>query len=286
MNNTNISSPRPVCAFDGNADIYGVGVRIGLYLQWFATLLVTLYMRSLLPFVRTVNLVFQAALMIGVASEHQRDNIRAIEPIIALWLCFGALSSLTGDGFSPFGTSSGTFRVLLYAGISGYTVWFWFVGIDGLLQQDCEYIALPTSITIDGWFRRFNQVLSVFGVSICFLLFAIAILVCLPYNFSTIITSKLPFATTHKSDKNARPQVEIPLLILSLTIIFVSISMVETLIRINDIRGANDINSIGQLLALMAGCMGIVSVGKDLLPGGESNLGKGRCWLLFGRHLS
>ena len=31
----------PECAFDGNTDLYGLGVRLGVYGQWIATLITT-----------------------------------------------------------------------------------------------------------------------------------------------------------------------------------------------------------------------------------------------------
>lgn len=52
-----MDSMNQVCPFAGNSDLYGIGVRIGLYAQWAATLLVTLFSPEDEETFRIVNLI-------------------------------------------------------------------------------------------------------------------------------------------------------------------------------------------------------------------------------------
>ena len=108
------------CSFDGNTDLYGIGVRVGLYLQWITTLLTTIFSPGEEDILRAINLLIQSAILFGLVLITDRNEIHAIEPVISIWLTLGALSSLTGSWMNPIGHVSGVYRVILYTGIAGY----------------------------------------------------------------------------------------------------------------------------------------------------------------------
>jgi hypothetical protein len=58
-----------VCPFAGNSALYGIEVRIGLYAQWAATLLVTLFSPENEETFRIVNLIIQSATFLGICSQ-------------------------------------------------------------------------------------------------------------------------------------------------------------------------------------------------------------------------
>jgi hypothetical protein len=122
-----------ICGFSGNVDLYRIGIRAGLYLQWIATLFTTIFVPGDEEATRVVNLLIQSAIFVGLILLTDRHQVHPVEPAITIWLLFGALSSLTGSGINPLGRFSGGFRVLLYSGIAGYTSWFWFTGLDNIL---------------------------------------------------------------------------------------------------------------------------------------------------------
>jgi hypothetical protein len=61
-----------VCPFTGNSDLYGIGVRVGLYAQWVATLLVSLFSAEDEETFRIVNLIIQSAVFLGICSQSSK----------------------------------------------------------------------------------------------------------------------------------------------------------------------------------------------------------------------
>lgn len=234
-NNTNVPGNLSDCIVTGNADFYGFGIRLGTYFQFVATLLVTLYAPKEEDFYRALNNLLQTALFAGLIILTRTQNLLVIEPVIVIFLLFGSLSSLTGEGFSPIGRPSGIYRLLLYSGIAGYSCWFWFTGIDsvanGLAPPKCK---LKTTtffgqVSPYGGFRAFNKVASVLGLVLCVLL---------------LIWSIMKFLKNGGSRKQPRERTtDAVLLFYSFTIIIVSIVGAEWVIRANHMTDIYDLVS-------------------------------------------
>jgi len=80
------------CAFQGNADIYGLGIRLGIYLQATSITIATLFKQeTLLEKLSFGNGLFQFALTVGLLIETSRkgDSFRAVEAatVVLLALC-------------------------------------------------------------------------------------------------------------------------------------------------------------------------------------------------------
>ncbi|KAI3572871.1 hypothetical protein IWW34DRAFT_707869 [Fusarium oxysporum f. sp. albedinis] len=265
-----------ICPFPGNSDLYGIGIRIGFYLQWVSTLLTTIFMPTEENVLRILNLLIQSAVLLGLVLLTKEHEIHTIEPVITIWLLFGALSSLSGSGMNPLARFSGFFRVIIYSAVAGYACWFWFVGLDELLKKglNCEIVAFFGGVPIDGPFRTFNKVASILGGIICiaFLLWSLVIL-------HRRITETSSIAQTART---ATTRVE--LLVLSSSIIALSIAAVEYLITANRITDIDNISSVGQLIPLISGIFGLIEVFFTILR--KKLYRRHRCWILFGRHLS
>ncbi|UKZ74938.1 hypothetical protein TrVFT333_002608 [Trichoderma virens FT-333] len=134
----------------GNPDLYGIGVRVGLYTQWVATLLATLFDPKMESTYRNANLIIQWSIFLGLCTQSRRGD-SVIGAVVTQYLLFGSLSSLTGDGISYFSHFSGIFRLVFYLAVSSYGCWFWFTGIDKMSQPGCPEIAfLKTLASTDG----------------------------------------------------------------------------------------------------------------------------------------
>lgn len=206
------------CAFAGNADLYGIGIRIGLYLQWISTLAASVFTPHDEGVVRILNLLIQSAMLLGMVLLTRDSKMRPVEPVITIWLLFGALSSLSGSGVNPVGRFSGIFRLVIYSTVAGYACWFWFVGLDGLLEQEpphCTVVAFFGRVSIDGPFRTFNQVASILGGMVCvfFILWTVIFIVRRVMSRGS--------TTGHRALRKRTARVE--LLILSSVIIILSI---------------------------------------------------------------
>jgi hypothetical protein len=263
------------CPFAGNSDIYGVGVRIGLYSQWVATLLVTLFNPEDEEMFRIVNLIIQASIFLGIAQQSSSET-NAVEPIIVLFLMCGSLSSLTGNGMRHFSHVSGVIRALFYAALSAYGCWFWFEGLDKMMRPGCSAIAFFGRSSVDGWFRTLAKALSVFGLILSVFLTGVCI-------FAIVRRFYKEFDDAVKRPRKQRPQVEIGLLVLSAGLIAFSVIVVEYLIRVNHVTGLSTIDAVGQLIPFLIGIMECTSISWKILVKGLFL--RKRCWFLFGKHL-
>lgn len=285
------------CSYQGNSDLYGVGVRVGLYAQWVATLLSTVFEPRSEAGLRTTNLIIQLAVFIGLCTESTRATTTTTTPhpsagVITQFLLCGSLSSVTGDGVSHLRSVSGAARLLFYTALSAYGCWFWFAGVDVMGVVDdggssgggaagCREVAFFGRTTFDGWFRVLGKVLSVLGLVTCVALLGYWMHL-LVARFRTGFKSGL---AANARPREGRPRIELALLALSAGLLVLSATAVEYLIRENGVQkvGRADLDSVGQLIPLIAGCMGAAMVVRRIVLHGQFL--KKRCLFLFGFHL-
>jgi hypothetical protein len=263
-----------ICLFNGNLDLYGIGVRIGLYLQWIATLLVTLFDPAEEEIYRIINLIIQCALFLGLCAQTDQANV--LDPVIVGFLMCGSLSSLTGDNVGYMKHVLGLARIVFYAALSAYGCWFWFKGLDGMIQPGCDAIAFFGTSRVDGWVRKLAKFLSVTGLSVSA---AGVVYSC----FATISRLRAILQKRQSKSTRKRPQVEIGLLCLSTSLIAFSIAVIEYIVFKNNITGISNIESVGQFIPFLVGIFSsAMAVWKILI---EGLIWKKRCWFLFGKHL-
>ncbi|PHH88818.1 hypothetical protein CDD83_6999 [Cordyceps sp. RAO-2017] len=272
------SLPLPQCGpVTGNSDLYGLGVRIGVYAQWVATLLTTVFEPSNESPLRLLNLIVQTAIFLGLCTE-SGHRASAVGSLITQFLLCGSLSSVTGDGISHLGHASGILRALFYTAFSAYGIWFWFVGFDEMLRPGCPEIAFFGPSLITGWFRSLGRVVSVLGLVVCVLLLAFSL-----YISVRRFRPGLRAGFTRPSGR--RPRVEITLMLLSMALLGLSVATIEYLIQVNNIQGvgAAKIGTVAQLIPLLAGTLAcFLSVWKIVF---SNLLFQKRCWFLLGWHL-
>lgn len=61
------------------------------------------------------------------------------------------------------------------------------------------------------------------------------------------------FGLVKRKPSASEPRVELSLLFLSASVMIISIAAIEYLIRVNNLSGVNDVESVGQLIALLGG---------------------------------
>jgi hypothetical protein len=270
-----MSSTNP-CAVQGNSDFYGFGIRLGTYFQFIATLLVTLFAPEEIPFYTALNNLWQTAMLAGLFQLTTSGSLLPVEPVICMLLMFGSLSSLTGDGVNPLGTLSGLYRLLIYTGVSGYGVWFWFRGLDITTTENalpCQAVVFFGDVSPYGKFRTFNKVMSCIGVGIC--------VFCLVWSAKKFKKSTLAkiFGLEKKEDKEEEEETErkidITLLLISVSIIILSIILCEYIVRANHMivastpqnPGIYNINAVGQVVPLLVGALGMIENLDDVWKG-------------------
>jgi hypothetical protein len=272
------TSSLPICSLPGDQDLYGVGVRVGLYLQWISTLLTTLLEPADEDLLRVINLLIQSAIFMGLVLLISRKEIQALDPVISIWLLFGALSSLTGSGMNPLGRLSGLYRILLYTCVAGYACWFWVTGLDHLLQNafeenggPCTVVAFFRGVDISGPFRNYNRLASGLGVVLC-----------IGFLFAWLRQKRS--SSRNRSPKSRRPQVAVEYFLLSTGIIVLSIVAIEYLLKVNQVTGIDTPSSVGQLIPLLVGSFSFAETMFDVFS--EKMWKRKRCWILFRTHLT
>ena len=83
---------------EGNPDLYGVGIRIGIYLQWISSLLINAFIPSGVSDSLDTNSIFLFAVFIAVANATKSAGVEPLlDPIgafVMLQMCFGYLLSV------------------------------------------------------------------------------------------------------------------------------------------------------------------------------------------------
>ncbi len=249
-----IRSDDNVCPFEGNPDLYGVGIRVGIYLQWIAQVLVTIWQPSAEGSTLVVKLLLQAAVILGLVILTVNGEAIAVDVVITFWLLFGPLPSLNFKRFNPFATPYGVPRLVMSAATAGFYCWFWFVGWKQLVQPGCRAVAFFGNVSVDSPFRIFCMVVVVICLVLCATLIGIR-----------LVRFDLPKEWWKADTKEPEPGVEPGLLVVSAVWSLFSIAAVEYLIKANSVGSVNDVQSIGQFIALLTGAFSVLSVVKDLI---------------------
>ncbi|UNI19242.1 hypothetical protein JDV02_005439 [Purpureocillium takamizusanense] len=148
------------CQHDGNPDMYGLGIRLGFYLQWLSlNLAVTLRVHEEIPAIRFTNTSFIAAEFLAVLIQISQATIEPVDIYIVLLLCYGAFLFLAPlyiwrivTGFEPSldptrwpvvepGILDTQLHYLLLIAVSSFQIWFWAVPADTRTANDCATYA-------------------------------------------------------------------------------------------------------------------------------------------------
>ena len=196
LTNTEFHGQR--CDIEGNSDLYGLGIRLGVYLQLISTLLTNHLLPEALGEAWDANTIFLVAILIAILkSSAQNGAFTSPEAFVMVqlmlafllavfhisntaWAFFEIVSRILSGtwqvdakmqdlysdlGFvrrniSPLGI---TIRSILALAIASYNVWFWFGGSDALDSGlHCSpMVFLFASVDVHGKARYFFMVFSI-----------------------------------------------------------------------------------------------------------------------------
>jgi len=271
MNTTNPSS----CGFTGDAENYGLGVRLGMYLQWIATFLATTLELPTAPSIRTANTTFQLANFAGLLLlTFHRPQVYAVEPLLIPSILFGAawlfiLIAINVEG----SVDEAILRILLYTTAVGYTTWYFWHGMDTMIQPSCGSFAyFFCKVNLFGFFRAVGKVFTVWA-SIAFALLWI-------FHVPDLFWARFP--VLNKVKKRVVPgrasfEDEEPLnqkdifggefgtvlvTVLGLVVLIFMIIGAELVIVWNNIQGVYALDSTGQFIPAF---LGLVLLGTTLV---------------------
>jgi hypothetical protein len=169
------------CVISGNTDMYGIGIRIGFYLQWFASPLAAWIAPEELPAIQTANAFFVSATFLGLIVQVTTKGLDIAEIYVILLLTFGVnvfmlpillWRILTGfspnwdptqfpKGKPPSHTFNALFTMVQCAVVS-FQTWFWAKKIPSSENECPRYGFIFHKIRLNSeGFRIFNFVVTV-----------------------------------------------------------------------------------------------------------------------------
>jgi hypothetical protein len=206
------------CSITGNTDFYGLGIRVGIYLQWLTSLLANQYLHEEIRPNLETNTIFLLAVFIATTIASAQQTAKPPEIVVLLYLCFGFVFSIlsiwgnrtrsTAGDIIRFSYSGSLFRLTLVTSICIYATWFWFTGLATLDDSQCtHYTFIFTKIDVRSGIRHLYQALSVIAVIIYGLLWLRELTVALLFLSVTVFYSGFKtFAVTYfcASNVNSR----------------------------------------------------------------------------------
>ena len=120
------------CIVSGNSDLYGLGIRIGLYLQWFTSQIAVYFHLEGSNDLSDAYIILSIALEIALFVLTFQDKSTTIEIVVMFYLFFGGLLSVRGYRKRVQQAVPTTWRLLLgnitVMGMAIYGSWFWIKG--------------------------------------------------------------------------------------------------------------------------------------------------------------
>jgi hypothetical protein len=147
-----------ICQFEGNNDMYGLGIRLGYYLQWYGAILARWIAPSEVKAIGFSIDIFVAATFLAliVLTANDVDSLQPVETYIVLLLMFGSYLALVPiyfwrllTGCDPYwdptryplvntGALRANLSFILLIGVLCFQYWFWFDRVPDLDRYNCE----------------------------------------------------------------------------------------------------------------------------------------------------
>ncbi|KAL5334013.1 hypothetical protein BJX70DRAFT_403043 [Aspergillus crustosus] len=135
------------CGFPGNSDLYGLGIRIGIYLQWISALVSSYFHLDDTDILRFNYFAFSLAVMAAVFVLTVQGTAHTIEIIIMIYMFFGGLYTIAPRTLRGRQQPRLSKRMIL-GPVTGFTMliysaWFWTTG-----RKSDRFIPTPCGNTL------------------------------------------------------------------------------------------------------------------------------------------
>jgi hypothetical protein len=172
------------CGFSGNSDLYGLGIRVGVYLQWLASQIAVYFHLEGSNDLSDAYFIFSIAIMIALFVLTFQDAAYTLEIVIMAYMFFGGLFCVQGYRKRREQAAPTVWRMLLgnaiIFGISIFSSWFWTTG-----RSSDRFIGTPCGTTVFLFARiparHFGRVSVLFAV--CSIYFSVGVPVLLVRRF-------------------------------------------------------------------------------------------------------
>jgi hypothetical protein len=162
----------PQCGFVGNNDIYGIGIRIGIYAQILAVWFANYFLFSEAQILRDAVSVFSVAiLVVSLIFAADPSDVYAVEGFILLqilaWSCMMGVRAKSSYSKGTFSRGSLLRRVVcdvMNLMSVCLQVWFWWSGLDRMKKTPCGtwLMMYVVKTSMFGWARKVMMAMSLF----------------------------------------------------------------------------------------------------------------------------
>ncbi|KAL7271384.1 hypothetical protein RUND412_005866 [Rhizina undulata] len=267
------------CGFKGDGDTYGLGIRIGFYLQWISVCLAVVFYPDEAIALRGANSCFQASMLFGlIYNTVNNPELYAAEALLVVnmglvgisfaWYSVDELVDMMAEKYSKslkIPTIGALIWLYIALGYLLYAVWFFYVGMNCMKRDPCStYTFLIAKVDIYGSFRTFAKVF--YSLLACLGIFLV-----LPSTGRLIFESCTPrkelleillHGTKKESPlfKETRRSVRIlhALMVWVVSVFF--IIGTELVLEWNNVYGVSTLASTGQILPVVVAVASILRV--------------------------
>jgi hypothetical protein len=140
----------PACGYVGNSEVYGLGIRVGIYLQWVSSLLCKAFLDDeSLRDILNENATFLLAIFLAtiLLVTDTISGVHNIDVLIMLHIFFGSIFTVffgadIGERIEYFSSLVGIiFKTGMVTGMAAIGVWFWFYDIHAPVEPVCSSFA-------------------------------------------------------------------------------------------------------------------------------------------------
>ncbi|KIW57661.1 hypothetical protein PV05_02227 [Exophiala xenobiotica] len=174
--------PKATCTRPGNAEFYGFGIRLGIYLQILSTIIIMAVSDSNSEMIYDLhdgNAALLLAILIALVKNTPSKSVELADVVILLrlmWLiiiCGFSIGHIAAEFRAARSSgkliailtapTAAVFRWTVVGMVSAYNVWFWFRGVTYLRKDDqCQtYAFFFAELDIEGGLRSLYRVTSV-----------------------------------------------------------------------------------------------------------------------------
>ncbi|OLN86307.1 hypothetical protein CCHL11_09365 [Colletotrichum chlorophyti] len=177
------------CQVEGKPELYGLGIRVTFYIQWFGAIAVEYLEVADLPDIRLIGLLFSAAAFLGLIIQSSMTTLQPVDTYIVLLLAMGIYIFLVplyvwkaltcfNPHWNPFRWSKETptpaFKVLnftLLLAITSFAVWYWCAYVPENACSTDQYGFFFSRVSLANKpFIAFNAIMYLVILLVCFVI--------------------------------------------------------------------------------------------------------------------
>ena len=265
------------CGFVGNPDLYGIGIRVGVYAQWLSALLSNHFLPNSREDVHSAYFLFSIALAIATVVITAKPGVYCVffaEVFVLVSLFFGGYFSVhlfplkdPARDNHPTPWRRGRLLILsfVYGAMISYNCWFWFKGRLARFQPTPCGSAIFLFKKFSGdilheavaFYKAFSIIMAIYYPLGVFLLLQND-----PSLSERLHDIFAPYDTVRSGRVGNRSFMTSlkPLLLINCFCLALAVLAVELTLKWNFISGINSMNSVGQFIPFTVGVGGLVQV--------------------------